>query len=546
MDKRTLTAIFLMLGIYYVWMAVFPPPAPEVPAEQATEQQAAEQVADAPAPAPAAPPADAAVPSDQPVTREGFELCQAKGEVVTDNGRLVDTVLPGHEAKYEMQSIFSWAMSGFDGPWKPYGEDPGPEVLFGSHAQGLVAGAGPVVGFRPGATTREADGALTVTSTTAEGLQITRSLRPVEGEPCLLTMDVTWRNNGSSTFSGDLWVGIHDVLPEESTRYAAAMRPIAMVDGDVEQVTDLDDMRSEPETFEGGVSWFGMADGYFGTYVLPAGKGGAGVVMEGFDADGAAVNGLRYLVRAPLSAGSQHTETFRVYMGPRDLDVLKVIDEDLEEAMQFGFFSFFAVPLLWLLKTIQGVVSNWGVAIILLTVVIKLVFFPLTQSSFKSSQAMQAIQPQLKAVREQYKEDPQKLNAETMRLFQENGVNPLGGCLPMVVQMPVWFALYSALLGSVELYHTDFLYLKDLSAVDPYMILPALAVGMMMLQQQMMPTGNMDPAQARIMKLMPLMFGIFFFSFPAGLSLYIFVNILLSMAQQWYIKRTFKVAGAAA
>ena len=178
---------------------------------------------------------------------------------------------------------------------------------------------------------------------------------------------------------------------------------------------------------------------------------------------------------------------------------------------------------------------------------IKLVFFPLTQMSFKSSQRMQALQPQIKELRETLKDQPEELNRRTMELFRENKVNPLGGCLPMVIQMPIWFALYQMLLYSVELYHTEFLYLKDLSTADPYCILPLIVVGLMLVQQRFMPTGNMDPNQARMMKLMPLVFGVLFFTFPSGLVLYIFCNMCLTILQQWVIKRRFgKMAPPAA
>jgi YidC/Oxa1 family membrane protein insertase len=131
-----------------------------------------------------------------------------------------------------------------------------------------------------------------------------------------------------------------------------------------------------------------------------------------------------------------------------------------------------------------------------------------------------------------------------MKLWKENGVNPLGGCLPMLIQFPVWIALYQVLLTSVDLYHTKFLYIQDLSSVDPYCIFPAVVVVLMLIQQQMMPTANMDPAQAKMMKMMPLMFGFFFFTFPAGLVIYIFVNMTLTIAQQWVIKRQFNKPAA--
>jgi len=210
--------------------------------------------------------------------------------------------------------------------------------------------------------------------------------------------------------------------------------------------------------------------------------------------------------------------------------------------VDFGWFAFFAKILLWLLKQFEALLGNWGLAIILLTFVVKLALFPLTQMSFKSSQAMQAIQPRLQEIREKYADSPEELNRQTIELFKTAGVNPVGGCLPMLLQMPIWIALYNVLLNSVELYQTKFLYLRDLTSPDPYGVLPLVVVVLMMVQQQMMPMGNMDPAQQRIMKYMPLLFGLFFFSSPSGLVVYIFVNMVLTILQQWLIKRTYGVA----
>jgi YidC/Oxa1 family membrane protein insertase len=247
-----------------------------------------------------------------------------------------------------------------------------------------------------------------------------------------------------------------------------------------------------------------------------------------------------------LAAGQAHQASFRVYAGPLDADALEAIDPTLGDAIDLGFFAFFGYPLLWLLRFYQSFVINWGVAIILLTLTVKLAFFRMTQNSYRSMQRMQQIQPEMTRIREEYADEPQEMNRLTMELMAREKVNPLAGCLPMVAQMPVWFALYQVLLSSVDLYHTDFLYLRDLSAPDPYCILPLIVVALMMIQQQFTNTANMDPAQARVMRFMPLMFGLFFFTFPAGLALYMFVNMTLSILQQWWIKRSLGDAPAAA
>jgi len=238
-----------------------------------------------------------------------------------------------------------------------------------------------------------------------------------------------------------------------------------------------------------------------------------------------------------LDAGARRELRFLAYMGPKDLDLVGELGHNLDKSIEFGWFGFFARLLLGLLKTFQSMVGNWGVAIVMLTVMVKVVFFPLMQKQFVSSKRMQAIQPELKALKEKYKDNKDLQTKETMRLFQENKVNPMSGCLPMIIQMPVWFALYNVMLFSVELYGTEFLYLKDLTEVDPYGALPLLVSVLMVMQQKMMPMGSMDPMQQKMMRLMPVMFGIFMFSFPSGLVLYFCINNSLTILQQWVIYR---------
>lgn len=546
MDKRTIQALMLMLAVYFGWMAFFPP---KPPVEQAVDSEVPAQVAastegQSAAATPSAAPTSAPTPAPVPTREVEFKGCESSGTVMSSTGTLRSLSLENQTSKYDMQSIFSWALSGFDGPWKPYGEPPGPEMVLSDRAQALVAWTGDVKGAAGAVTVVEESPTRIVTrGQTSSGVEVTRTLEAVDGADgaCTLQAKVTWRNVGPNAVTEPLWVGVHDALPEDSSRYAAATRPVFMADDSVDTFDDLEDLGSESERSEGTVQWFGLADAYFAFLVKPQASGPAGYAQADriFDVAQESLYGVHYIVDEQLAPGAQVTKSFQLYAGAKELGALEAADESFTKAVQLGFFSLIAYPLLVGLKMMYGFLGNWGLAIAGLTIIMKGIFFPLTQKGFKSSQAMQAIQPQVKELREQYKDNPEVLNREMMKVWQENGVNPLGGCLPMLVQMPVWFALYGALLGSVELYHAEFLYIKDLSAIDPYMIMPALCMGLMVLQQRFAPTGNMDPAQARIMKLMPLFFGIFFFSFPAGLVVYIFMNMLLSIAQQWYIKRTF-------
>jgi YidC/Oxa1 family membrane protein insertase len=209
----------------------------------------------------------------------------------------------------------------------------------------------------------------------------------------------------------------------------------------------------------------------------------------------------------------------------------------LSDAVDFGFFGFLARPLLHVLKFFYGFLHNYGLAIILLTVIIKLIFWPLTQKSYTSMKGMQKLQPQMQKLREKYKNDKQRLNVELMNLYKEHRVNPLGGCLPMLVQIPVFFALYKTLLISIELRHAPFfLWIADLSAKDPYYVTPLLMGASMFVQQKLTPS-TMDPMQAKLFLAMPIVFTVLFLNFPAGLVLYWLVNNLLTIGQQYLIYR---------
>jgi len=226
-----------------------------------------------------------------------------------------------------------------------------------------------------------------------------------------------------------------------------------------------------------------------------------------------------------------------LYAGPEEQDALKSIAPGLDLVVDYGWLTVVAAPLFWLLQFFYKWVGNWGVAIILLTVLIKAVFFPLSAASYKSMAKMKLVTPRMTKLREQYGDDRARLNQAMMELYKTEKINPLGGCLPIVVQIPVFISLYWVLLASVELRHAPFyLWIHDLAAQDPYYVLPLLMMGSMVIQTKLNPVPP-DPVQAKVMMVMPFAFGVMFFFFPAGLVLYWLVNNILSIAQQWQITR---------
>lgn len=238
-----------------------------------------------------------------------------------------------------------------------------------------------------------------------------------------------------------------------------------------------------------------------------------------------------------VASGQQSSTYTSVYLGPKDQYRLADISPYLDLTVDYGWLWWVAKPLFWLLQAIHSIVGNWGWAIIFLTVLVKLAFFPLSATSYRSMANMRRVAPKLTALREQYGDDRQKLSQEMMGLYKKEKINPLGGCLPILVQMPVFIALYWVLMESVELRQAPFMFwLQDLSIKDPYFILPLIMGASMFVQMQLNPTPP-DPMQAKVMKLMPVIFTVFFLFFPAGLVLYWVVNNLLSIAQQYYITK---------
>jgi YidC/Oxa1 family membrane protein insertase len=248
----------------------------------------------------------------------------------------------------------------------------------------------------------------------------------------------------------------------------------------------------------------------------------------------------------PIAPGADARVVVPLYAGPQDQDNLQSVAPGLELVVDYGWLTVIAAPLFWVLKLFHSWLGNWGLAIILLTVVIKLIFFPLSAASYRSMAKMKLVTPRMMKIREQYADDKTKMNQAMMDLYKTEKINPLGGCLPILVQIPVFIALYWVLFESVELRHAPFyLWIKDLSAPDPWYVLPTLMMASMIVQTKMNPTPP-DPVQAKVMMIMPFAFGVMFYFFPSGLVLYWFVNNILSILQQWQITRMIEGAKTAA
>jgi YidC/Oxa1 family membrane protein insertase len=288
---------------------------------------------------------------------------------------------------------------------------------------------------------------------------------------------------------------------------------------------------------EGTASWVGTDQHYFVAAAFPV-PDPAGTCL--FTRGPVTGSGAATLLVPVDPAG--RTLGFELFAGPKDLDLLEPYGRSFGTAIDYGavanLFSFFARPLLWVLRFFEGIFRDWGVAIVLLTLTVKVILYPLTAKSTKSMNQMRRLQPEIEKLKQKYGNDRERLSLEQMKLFQQHKVNPLGGCLPMLIQLPIWFALYATLQTSVELYREPFLWVKDLTHHDPWFILP-LATGALMFVQQKISPQPADSAQAKMMLYMlPGMFTVMMIFVPAGLTLYIFANSALSIAQQqWMMKR---------
>jgi YidC/Oxa1 family membrane protein insertase len=312
---------------------------------------------------------------------------------------------------------------------------------------------------------------------------------------------------------------------------------------------DVGELAKKETVLKSPLDWVGYGNNFFLQALVPVEEQGYDVIPRVLDATKGLLQVVYLTEPFQIEGGQEKTFKLRLYAGPKELDYLNEAGHNLVDAVDYGWFSFLAKPALYVLKWVYKYTHNYGVAIILLTIFIKIVFWPLTQKSFKSMQAMKKIQPKIAQVREKYKDDREKLNQELMALYKTYKVNPMGGCLPMVLQIPVFIALYRMLNTAVELRHEPFmLWINDLTAPDrlqigvpiPYLGgIPVLTLLMgisMFLQQKMTPSTG-DPRQEQVMLLMPVIFTVFFINFPAGLVLYWLVNNILSIVQQYWINR---------
>ncbi|MCA9545738.1 MAG: membrane protein insertase YidC [Myxococcales bacterium] len=551
-QKRMLMAVALSAAILIGWSVLFPSTPPVKPAQPVDGTPASSAASAAASPASAAG-SVAPTPAAAPIERKIVATLDAEGRFHVDV-----TNADGQLARWDLDEVQYQARDDKGEPAGPYGLV---APLTAESRRGIFLPPLVQVGIngeaRPGdyqVVSKAGDRVQLRWTDGATGLAVERtlSLRP---DTYGVDVQVKLTNTGNAPVAYDLAALLRAAQNDEEASGSMFSPPLYAFEavcrrGDdfermpVNAVADALQDEDDPTRFDDGVTWAGVNSRYF---MVSAPVGAAAKACEFFLGPKAAgvdpsavpprftvITTRIELGGGTLAPGASYEQTVPLYGGPKKLDVLRKREPSMADAIDFGFFAPLSEPMLWVMRTIYKGLPNWGLAIILLTVLVKLLTLPLTHKQYKSMAGMRKVQPQLQALQAKYKDDKVKLQQEMMALYKTHNVNPLSGCLPMLLMMPIYFALYRTIYSAVELYQADFfLWLKDLSQPDPYFITPVLLGVLMVVQTRLNPTTGTDATQQKIMMwVMPIMFSGMMLFLPSGLVVYIFVNTVLGLVQQ--------------
>jgi YidC/Oxa1 family membrane protein insertase len=547
MEKRTIAAFVLSFVILLVWSFYFSPREEQAPLKQ--EPPVAPKEAPAPNTPPVAAPRIADAPavagiaaSEQKEVRVDTPLYEAV--LSNEGGRIVSFKLKNYRIHPDPASppveLIPHNTDDRDflgATFDPSSVKDRKETLYQVSADRLQ--------LEPGGAPKE----LSFQGRSPEGISVTKTYR-FHPDRYPIDLLLTARNDSGANVDGNFKGMLRNTPPADKQSYYSFMGLAILLNNKLEEF-GADDFKKEDKSASGAITWMAYESDYFMTAMIP--KETSTAAFHGRHFNQRALFGVLTGPQVSLPAGAQSNTEYTLYLGPRELSLVKEVDH-LEAAIDFGWTNIIAKPLLYALRFFHNYVGNYGVAIIILTVLIKILFWPLTHKSYKSMKEMQKIQPLMAKIREKYKNNRELMNKEMMGLYKTYKVNPMGGCLPMVIQIPVFFALFRILGSAIELRHAPFLWwINDLSAPDrlfqfpftiPYMTPPygipvlTLLMGVsMFIQQKMTPTPG-DQTQAKVMMLMPVIFTVMFINFPSGLVLYWLVNNILSIGQQYRILKS--------
>ncbi len=538
MDKRTILAIVLSVTVILIYQMFFMKPPVKEPAPPQETAQTEKKDVPASAPPPTAPSAPTQIKAGKdivppaPVVAERFITVDTplySAQFTTKGGALHSFKLKGYRQKLvassepiEMVDVAPGMPPPLTVSFPGSSLDPPGEGMYESETKSLAL------------TDTKEPQRLVLRHTVANVMKIEK-IFTFYPDRYAIDLEVRTFNLNAVPLSQNASINWNQYAdPKEETDSWSHKGPVAFVAKDIERI--------DVKKIEGGkllgpnVTWGGYESKYFIAAVIPQNPTltSLAVAKDGRDMVSVSLQGPKILV----PGGQADSFIYTLFIGPKDYSILKVQNVHLENAIDFGsWLKWLAMPLLILLKWLYQYVHNYGIAIIILTILIKLIFWPLGNKSYESMKKMQKLQPKMKELQEKYKGDRQKLSQETMALYRTHKINPMSGCLPMLIQIPVFFGLYKTLLYAIELRHSPFFWwIQDLSEKDPYYITPIIMGGTMWLQQKMTPVGG-DPMQQKVMLWMPVIFTFLFLSFPSGLVIYWLFNNIISIGQQYYINK---------
>ena len=530
MEKRALLAVVLSIAVFYVFSTYIMPPPPKQPAK--VVQQRSSSVL----PAIAARTSGMELSVTAPAGLNQVALSAKEIRVETD---LFRAVFSTKGASLKRMSLKKYRENAGAGGKEItiIGEDSPDNYSLITDARGIAIDPAAVYSVNSDEVT-VAQGEkkeLVFSWISPQGIMVRKSYI-FQGDSYSILLSQRLQNNSTARQDGTINLLLNNpATPRNNDTRFEQMGAVTFADNSL-KIDSVKDLEKGPKQHDKGILWTGFDDKYFLSAVLSVNSD----IMQVAIAKNPAGREISTISFTPvtMNPGQEVSREAKLYFGPKDLDILKAQGNDLERAIDLGWFSAIAKPLLHILKFLYRYVHNYGIAIIIVTVVLKVLFFPLTYKSYKSMKDMQKIQPKMAELKEKFKNDKDGMNKAIMELYKTHKVNPMGGCLPMVVQIPVFFALYKSLMFSIELRHAPFmLWILDLSAKDPYYVTPLIMGVTMFIQQKMTPSAGMDPVQAKMMLMLPVVFTFMFLSFPSGLVLYWLVNNILTIGQQYYINK---------
>lgn len=547
MEKRALLAVIISLIILVIYQQYFAPPLPEAPKGQVEKTAPVEK---------AAPGEEKKIPPPQP------KPLPIKEEIKIQPGKNVTVETPLYTAIFDTRGarLKSWQVKKY---MDKIGEGAKPIDLatqalsdgypFGLEIKEANFSFSPDSVFKVNTESlnlgpSQPKGDLIFTWESPEGLVVSHQIT-LYADSYRMDVNINLLNRSTNQYAGRPTLhwggkvpsakgsGGFACVPSSGNGAGAPVPPFTtLIKKELHEI-ELSDLKDE-KRFSQNVQWAGFQNVYFLAAFIPKRSEGTEVIMKK-NSDTSAdlrLSGPKVI----LPPQTQHSQSYIIYLGPKDLDILKAFGEDLDRALDFGWFDVVAKPILYAMKFFYRYTGNYGLAIIILTIIIKIIFWYPTHISYKSMKEMKKIQPEMAKLREKYPHDREKLNKELMELYRRYKINPMSGCLPIAIQIPIFFALYKVLLYSIEIRHAPFYWwIKDLSAHDPYYISPILMGISMFIQQWMTPSPG-DPTQAKMMLIMPVIFTFMFLTFPTGLVIYWLFNNLLSIGQQIYINKHSK------